>query len=130
MSNRFRAALILLIIAFVVYMTLLPGNSPIYKTILDIIGHSEIVETLCHMVVFSLLTVLCFAGALMRLSVQQALITAACAVLILSVGTEILQHFFSGRSSSWLDLAADCVGIVTFVLWVRWWENRHALKLA
>ncbi len=86
----------------------------------------EIFMTGCHLVAFSLLTVLLWWALLPSLSWRRALVMAVLFVCGYSFLTETLQALVPDRSASLFDLTCNCGA----ALWVAWQvsERQSVLK--
>ncbi len=95
---------------------LLPGDrGSTVDNLSRFFGGEDITDDAGHAFLFAILTIL-WAGALCtRMSARRALVSAAGVGLLLGTGTEIAQFGIDYRGVSFLDLAANWVGVAAGV---------------
>jgi len=113
----FTIATILWLVALL-FGTLTPGND------LPDVGF-RLNDKLIHLVIFLVLTVLflkaCKKEYFLKFLGNKVVFFVIIIVLVLSIGTELAQHFIPGRRMGIDDMVADIVGVVlalgVFKLW-------------
>ena len=95
----------------VLLLTTLPGDTPVVKTLMRLLGNTEFGAVMGHMGLFTLLTILLYTALCQWLRVHVALLVAMCFVLLLGTTTELFQWFVDGRNTTIADLMANWLGV-------------------
>ncbi len=99
-------------IGLVLVFTLTPGDSALVEKTSVALGGSDYTDANGHVLLFSILTMLCFWALTLRFSPRSALILSAGLGLLIGTGTEFAQVFIPYRGAAWLDLGANWIGVL------------------
>jgi VanZ family protein len=115
---RFAVAFALSLLALA--LTTLPGNTPLVNGTSRFLGGTDITDALGHVGLQCLFTAAWFWALRLYLSKKAALGCAIGIALAFGTLTEFAQYFVPERGSTLLDLGANWIGVVVFVLVLRY----------
>jgi hypothetical protein len=102
-------------IGLVLAFTLLPGDTALVEKTSVFLGGKDYTDANGHIVLFCILTLLCFWTLRLRFSSKKALAIAAIFGLAMGAVTELAQVFIPYRGAALLDMGADWLGVLSSV---------------
>jgi hypothetical protein len=102
-----------------IVFTTLPGDTPLVTNTSKLLGGTDLTDAIGHTVLMGLLTTAWYGCALHFMRSKYAVGTAALIALTLGTSSELFQTLIPERGATFLDLAANWLGVLCFLLWLQ-----------